>query len=1162
MAKENPSVIEEHSETKRVFFQKFDQVMKLPDLTEVQTSSYKWFFDEGLKELFNEINPISDFIGRDLELSFTHFYLDEPKFDEVTAREKNVTYEAPLRVLAKLVNKRTGEIKEQEVYFGDFPLMTNRGTFIINGIERVIVSQIIRSAGVFFSAIDIRDRRLYAAKVIPNRGAWLELETDSSDVLYVKIDRKRKVPVTALLRAFGISSDDEIRERFKDINFDKDHNYIDATLEKDISSNSDEGLIEVYKRIRPGDLATPENAKSLIHAMFFKFERYDFGSVGRHKLNQRFNEKHETTPENRVFKAEDLVNIIKEVIRLNITQELPDDIDHLGNRRIRAGGELVQNKFRIGLARMERIVKDRMSTLDINTLTPNQLINARPLIGSIKEFFMSSQLSQFMDQTNPLSELEHKRRISAMGPGGLTRERAGFEVRDVHQTHYGRLCPIATPEGPNIGLVNHLASYARINHFGFIETPFRKIIKELAIDDADLIGRFAQVDLQDIKGKTIIKKGAELSKSDITSLKKVGIEKVLIKPFVSNEVIYLDAFEESRYTTTPATTKLDENGYFMDDNVEVRQNLTPTVTAVEEIDFMDVSPKQILSISTSLIPFVEHDDSSRALMGTNMQRQAVPLVRPQSPQVGTGVERRAAIDSGHCIVADEDGVVQAVHGNRIIFKTKKGEEKEYRLTKFIRSNASTCLNHRAVVDVDQKVKKGDVLADGPSMQNGELALGYNPLIAFMTWEGGNYEDAILISDRIVFTDAYSSIKIEDYTMDVRDTKLGPELITRDIPNIGEEKLKDLDDEGIIRIGAEVSSGYILVGKITPKGETELSAEEKLLRAIFGEKAKDVRDSSLYLQHGEHGKVIDVKVFSRENGDKLPAGVIKSVQITIAALRKIQVGDKMAGRHGNKGVISRVVPVQDMPFLADGTPVDIILNPLGIVSRMNLGQLLETHMGFAARKLGYKVASPALDGIHIEQIIEELKRAGLAEDGKSQLFDGRTGEPFKERTTVGIMHMLKLNHMVDDKIHQRSIGPYSLVTQQPLGGKAQFGGQRFGEMEVWALEAYGAAHTLQEMLTIKSDDVLGRSKAYESIIKGEEITKINIPESFNVLVRELKGLGLDVELLNQGEAIVDKTEEEVSEEVLAEIEKQKKNRANEAESENFVDDADDNTEEAE
>lgn len=1117
-----------HSDTKRVFFKKFDQVMKLPDLIEVQTSSYRWFFEEGLRELFDEINPITDFIGRDLELSFTHFYLDEAKFDERTAKEKNITYEAPLRVQARLINKRTGEIKEQEVYFGDFPLMTDRGTFIINGIERVIVSQIIRSAGVFFSAVDIRGRRYYGAKVIPDRGAWLEFETDSNDVLYVKIDRKRKVAATALLRAFGYATDKEIKELFADVDIDPEHKFLEATLEKDVSTNEAEGLIEVYKRIRPGDLATPENAKSLIHSMFFKFERYDFGPVGRYKMNQRFDQNFENKAEHRIFKPEDLVNIMKEIIRLNITQEVPDDIDHLGNRRIRAGGELVKNKFRIGLARMERIVKDRMSTLDINTLTPNQLINARPLIGSIKEFFMSSQLSQFMDQTNPLSELEHKRRISAMGPGGLSRERAGFEVRDVHQTHYGRLCPIATPEGPNIGLVGHLACYARVNSFGFVETPFRKVVKELDISDTQLEGKIARVDIQDPKSKKVlVKKDSEVSKTDIANLKKAGVAKVMIKPFVSGEVVYLDAFAEGKYTTTPATTPIDDTGYFINETAEVRQNLQPTVVSVEDIDFMDVSPKQILSISTSLIPFVEHDDSSRALMGTNMQRQAVPLVRPSSPQVGTGVERRAAFDSGHSIAALEDGVVKEIHGNRIIVSEKK-EDREYLLTKFVRSNASTCLNHRTIVTVGDKVKKGDLLADGPSMENGELALGYNPLIAFMTWEGGNYEDAILVSQRLVSQDAYSSIHIEDYTIDVRDTKLGPELVTRDIPNIGEEKLKDLDEEGVIRIGAEVTSGDILVGKITPKGETELSAEEKLLRAIFGEKAKDVRDTSLYLEHGEYGKVIDVKIFTREQGDKLPSGVIKTIQVTIANLRKIQVGDKMAGRHGNKGVISRVVPVEDMPYLPDGTPIDIILNPLGIVSRMNLGQLLEAHLGFAGKKLGYKAASPPLDGIEIETIKEQLREAGIPDDGKVQLTDGRTGEPFKERTTVGVMHMLKLNHMVDDKIHQRSIGPYSLVTQQPLGGKAQFGGQRFGEMEVWALEAYGASHSLQEMLTIKSDDVPGRSKAYESIIKGEEISKINIPESFNVLVRELKGLGLDVELLHEGHAISDSSEEESTE----------------------------------
>lgn len=1107
----------------RLFFKKFHQAIKLPLLIEAQLNSYSWFFKEGLKELFEEISPIKDFIGRDLELSFGKYYLDEPKFGEVVAKKKNITFEAPLRAQTRLINKRTGEIKEQEVYLGDFPLMTDRGTFIINGIERVVVSQIIRSAGVFFTAIEIRGKRYYGAKVIPNRGAWLELETDANDIIYVKIDRKRKVAVTALFRAFGFGSDDKIKALFKDVDIDPDHKYIDATLHKDTSHNEEEGLIEIYKRIRPGDLATPENARSLIHSMFFKFERYDFGRVGRHKMNQRFQEKVAISPETRIFRREDLINIIKELIRLNISQGEPDDIDHLGNRRIRSVGELVQNKFRIGLARMERIVKDRMSTLDINTLTPNQLINARPLIGSIKEFFMSSQLSQFMDQTNPLSELEHKRRLSAMGPGGLSRERAGFEVRDVHQTHYGRICPIATPEGPNIGLVGHLASYARVNEFGFIETPFRRVIKELSVDDHRLEGSKARVDIHHPEtGKILLQRGDTFTKVHIASLKKAGVQKTLVVPFVSDEVDYLDAFKEDKFTTTPATTPIDDRGYFLVERAEVRKGQKPTIADVDEIDYMDVSPKQILSISTSLIPFLEHDDAVRALMGTNMQRQAVPVVHPESPTVGTGVERRAAYDSGHCLVAKDDGVVEEIHGDTIVVRHKKADGSDdvqkYPLTKFVRSNALTCLNQRTLVQCGDHVKKGQVLADGSATDHGELALGRNVLIAFMSWEGGNYEDAILISDRLVQEDVYSSIHIEDYTIDVRDTKLGPEVVTQDIPNIGEEKLKDLDEEGVVRIGAKVSSGDILVGKITPKGETELSAEEKLLRAIFGEKAKDVRDTSLYLEHGEHGKVIDVKIFSRDRGDTLQSGILKTIQITIANLRKIQVGDKMAGRHGNKGVISRVVPVEDMPFLPDGTPIDVILNPLGIVSRMNLGQLLETHLGFAAGKMGYKVASPALDGVTISEIKQELKKAGLPDDGKIQLFDGRTGDPFKERTTVGVMYMLKLNHMVEDKIHQRSIGPYSLVTQQPLGGKAQFGGQRFGEMEVWALEAYGAAHTLQEMLTIKSDDVPGRSRAYESIIKGEEISSIDIPESFNVLVRELKGLVLDVELLKDGKRV--------------------------------------------
>ncbi len=1110
----------------RKYFTKYKQVLKLPDLIEVQKQSYQWFFDEGLKELFSEINPIKDFIGRDLELYFTDYYLDDPKFDEQTAKEKNVTYEAPLRTQVRLINKRTGETKEQEIYLGDFPLMTDRGTFIVNGIERVVVSQLIRSAGVFFTTSIIRGRKYYGAKIIPNRGAWLEIETDLNDVLYVKIDRKRKVAITALLRAFGYSSDEQIINLFKDIDNDPNHHFIQATLDKDTTKNEDDGLIEVYKRIRPGDLATAENAKSLIHAMFFRFDRYDFGRVGRYKLNQRFNMQVDNTPENRVLRREDLIMIITEIIRLNILQEAADDIDHLGNRRVRAVGELIQNKFRVGMARMERIVRDRMSTLDINTLTPNQLINARPLIGAIKEFFMSSQLSQFMDQTNPLAELEHKRRLSAMGPGGLSRERAGFEVRDVHQTHYGRICPIATPEGPNIGLVGHLASYARVNEFGFIETPYRRVIKEVDNDSKFTVGEISREDIVDPKtSKVIVKKGQQINKETAQLLAKSGIKKVLVKPRVSAEIDYLDAFSEDRVVTVPATIKIDESGYFMDQWVEARVGHKPTIVEVDSVDYMDVSPKQILSVSTSLIPFVEHDDAVRALMGTNMQRQAVSVVKPQAPVVGTGVERRAAYDSGHTIIAEEDGEIVEIDAGHIVVKNKSGKTKEYRLGKFLRSNASTCMNQIVIVDLGQKVQAGDILADGPATQGGELALGQNMLIAFMTWEGGNYEDAVLISEKVVRDDRYSSIHITDYTIDVRDTKLGPEVITRDIPNVGDEKLKDLDEDGVVRIGAEVSSGDILVGKITPKGETELSAEEKLLRAIFGEKAKDVRDSSLYLEHGEHGKVVDIKVFSRENGDKLPAGVIKTIQVSVASLRKVQVGDKMAGRHGNKGVISRIVPEEDMPFLPDGRPIDILLNPLGIVSRMNLGQLLEVHLGYAASKLGYNVASPSLDGVTIEEIKSQLAAASLPEDGKIQLYDGRNGKPFQNKTTVGIMYMLKLNHLVEDKIHQRSIGPYSLVTQQPLGGKAQFGGQRFGEMEVWALEAYGAAYSLQEMLTIKSDDVPGRSKAYESIIKGEPIEKLNIPESFNVLVRELKGLALEVELLKDGRIVQSESESE-------------------------------------
>jgi len=1051
--------------TQRRFFNKRLEAVELPDLIAVQKDSYHWFLTDGLQELFEEVSPIRDYIGRDLELYFGDYYLDEAKFTERQAKERNTTYEAPLRVMTKLVNKRTGDVKEQEVYLGDIPLMTDRGTFIINGNERAIVSQLVRSAGIFFTSEPFRGRQLYGAKLIPNRGAWLEFDTSSAGVITVKIDRKRKVAVTALLRAFGYSTDEEIRALFARVDTG-DVRYIEETLAKDIAKNEHDGLKEVYKRIRPGDLATPENARSLIYATFFNFDRYDLSRVGRFKFNQRFGRSFALTREHRTLKREDIVDIVSEIIRLNNTQVTPDDIDHLGNRRVKAVGELVQGRFRIGLARMERIIKDRMSTLDISAITPAQLINARPVIGSVKEFFMSSQLAQFMDQTNPLAELEHKRRLSALGPGGLSRERAGFEVRDLHRTHYGRICPVATPEGHNIGLVGHLSMYARVNEFGFIETPYRRVID----------GR------------------------------------------VTDEIVFMDAFEEEHHVTVSATTSVDERGMIAVERATARKYGEPKIVSVSEIEFMDVSPFQIISISTGLIPFLEHDDGQRALMGTNMQRQAVPSIRPEAPIVGTGLEWRAAVDSGHVIIAKQSGTVVVVDADKIVVRTDSGETHEYALAKFVRSNQSTCLNQKAAVHKGDRVLAGDVLADGASTDHGELALGQNLLVAFLPWYGYTYEDAIVISERVVQQDRYTSIHIEDYTIDVCETKLGPEVVTRDIPNVSEEKLKDLDSEGIVRIGAEVTSGDILVGKITPKGETDLTPEERLLRAIFGEKAKDVRDSSLYLEHGERGKVVGIRIFSRDAGDKLPVGVIQQIQVSIANLRKIQVGDKMAGRHGNKGVISKIVPVEDMPYLADGTPVDIILSTLGVPSRMNLGQTLETHLGMAAHMLGYRVATPPFNGVTEQQIQEELLKAGVPGDGKQYLYNGKTGERFDQPVTVGYKYMMKLNHLVEDKIHQRSIGPYSLVTQQPLGGKAQFGGQRFGEMEVWALEAYGVAYCLQEMLTIKSDDVFGRAKAYEAIIKGEPINKLYIPESFHVLVREMKGLGLDVELLKNGKLV--------------------------------------------
>jgi DNA-directed RNA polymerase subunit beta len=1100
----------------RTFFTDTSSSAPLPDLIETQKSSYAWFLENGIKDLFEEISPITDFTGRDLELYLEGYNIDEPKFDEVTSREKNISYDAPLRVNARLVNKRTKEEHVQEIYLGDIPVMTDRGTFVVNGIERVIISQLIRSPGAYFTADVIRGRRYYGAKIIPNRGAWIEVETDQNNVIWVKVDRKRKVAATSLLRAFGVSENDDILSLFTDVNTHPNIDYIDATIKKDAATNEDEGLIEVYKRIRPGDLATADNAKGLIHSMFFNFDRYDLGRVGVYKFDAKFDvglsEEEYESKEQRVLSVDKLLLVLKEIVRLNVTQDEPDDIDHLGNRRIRAIGELVQDRFRIGLARMERIIKDRMSTYDLDGLMPNKLINARPVIGAVREFFMSSQLSQFMDQINPLAELEHKRRVSALGPGGLSRDRAGFEVRDVHTTHYGRICPIATPEGPNIGLVGHLASYAKINSFGFLETPYRRVINTVPNEARFTKGEIAR---ETISG--VVKEGETITDKIAKKLEeKKSVESVRVKARVTDEVVYLNSTAEERAVTASATTPVDANGFFVDDRAPARVHGKPSTVDVNTVDYLDVASNQILSIATSLIPFLEHDDATRALMGTNMQRQAVPCIIADAPLVGTGVERAAAGNSGHVLFADVDGEITAVQGDNIELTSKKGKVYEYRINKFVRSNASSCINQRPVVKPGDKVKKGDALCDGPSIHNGELALGQNVLVAYMVWDGYNYEDAIIISERLVQRDRYTSIHIEDYSTDVRETKLGPEVVTSDIPNVSEEKLKNLDSEGVVRVGAEVQSGDILVGKITPKGETELTPEERLLRAIFGEKARDVRDSSLYLEHGDHGKVIDIKVFSSDEGDRLQPGVSKQVQVTVADMRKIQVGDKMAGRHGNKGVISRVVPVADMPFLEDGTPVDIILSPLGVVSRMNLGQLLETHLGLAANALGYRAASPVLDGITEETIKEQLKEAGFPADGQLQLYDGRTGESFDHKTTVGYNYMLKLNHMIEDKIHQRSIGPYSLITQQPLGGKAQFGGQRFGEMEVWALEAYGAAHMLQEILTIKSDDVPGRSKAYEAIIKGEPITRVNVPESFNVLVRELKGLGLDVSVLKEVE----------------------------------------------
>ncbi|MEI5909185.1 DNA-directed RNA polymerase subunit beta [Bacillus spongiae] len=1129
-------------------FARISEVLELPNLIEIQTSSYQWFLDEGLREMFHDISPIEDFTGN-LSLEFIDYSLGEPKYPVDESKERDVTYSAPLRVKVRLVNKETGEVKDQDVFMGDFPLMTETGTFVINGAERVIVSQLVRSPSVYYSGkVDKNGKKGFTATVIPNRGAWLEYETDAKDVVYVRIDRTRKLPVTVLLRALGFGSDQEI------IDLIGDNEYIRNTLEKDNTESIEKALLEIYERLRPGEPPTVENAKSLLVSRFFDPKRYDLANVGRYKMNKKLHIKNRlfgqvlaetlADPETGEIIAEEGVTldrrtldkilpylekginisahrqvggVIEDDIQLQtikiyapnedgekainvisnayVEEEVKhitasdiiasisyffdllhgvgdtDDIDHLGNRRLRSVGELLQNQFRIGLSRMERVVRERMSIQDTATITPQQLINIRPVIASIKEFFGSSQLSQFMDQTNPLAELTHKRRLSALGPGGLTRERAGFEVRDVHYSHYGRMCPIETPEGPNIGLINSLSSFAKVNRFGFIETPYRRV-------DPDT-------------GK------------------------------VTGRIDYLTADEEDNYVVAQANARLGDDGSFLDEEVVARFRGENTVVMRERVDYMDVSPKQVVSAATACIPFLENDDSNRALMGANMQRQAVPLMQPESPIVGTGMEHVSAKDSGAAVICKHEGIVERVEAKevwvrRIINvdgKEVQGDIDKYKMQKFIRSNQGTCYNQRPIVSEGNRVTKGEILGDGPSMEKGELALGRNVMVGFMTWDGYNYEDAIIMSERLVKDDVYTSIHIEEYESESRDTKLGPEEITRDIPNVGEDALRNLDERGIIRIGAEVKDGDLLVGKVTPKGVTELTAEERLLHAIFGEKAREVRDTSLRVPHGGGGIVLDVKVFNREDGDELPPGVNQLVRVYIVQKRKISEGDKMAGRHGNKGVISRILPEEDMPYLPDGTPIDIMLNPLGVPSRMNIGQVLELHLGMAARYLGIHVASPVFDGAREEDVWGTIEEAGMARDAKTILYDGRTGEPFDNRVSVGIMYMIKLAHMVDDKLHARSTGPYSLVTQQPLGGKAQFGGQRFGEMEVWALEAYGAAYTLQEILTVKSDDVVGRVKTYEAIVKGENVPEPGVPESFKVLIKELQSLGMDVKILS-------------------------------------------------
>ena len=1176
-----------YEKAKRKNFSKVGDYIEMPNLIKVQKDSYDWFLEEGLGEVLKDISPIEDYSGN-LVLEFFDYYMeDKTKYTIEEAKERDATYSSRLHVKVRLINRETGEIKEQEIFLGDFPIMTDSGTFIINGAERVVVSQLVRSPGCYYEAqFDTKTgRRTYSSTVMPLRGAWIEYETDSNDIFYVRVDRTRKIPVTTLLRTIGVISDDQIRELFGE------DTLLEATINKDPIKTQEEAVIEIYKKLRPGELPTEEAARSLFNGMFFDNRRYDLAKVGRYKFNQKLGLAGRITgkvaysdiinPETgeifvtadeiiseevaeeiqnsginivdvkvedqkiriigngtvNIYKVlpevnfgklhfkenvnyavlknilentdeKDLVKTLKErydelvpkhittediIASINVMLNLahgviePDDIDHLSNRRIRCVGELLQNQFRIGLARLERVVRERMTIQDLDVVTPQTLINPKPIASSIREFFGSSQLSQFMDQTNPLSELTHKRRISALGPGGLSRERAGFEVRDVHYTHYGRLCPIESPEGPNIGLISALSSFAQINEYGFIETPYRKIDPETH------------------------------------------------KP--TEIVEFMSADEEDKYYIAQASEPLNEDGTFKQERIRVRHQNEILEVERDEVQYMDVSPKQLVSIAAAMIPFLEHDDAKRALMGANMQRQAVPLMITDSPMIGTGIEYRAAKDSGILVLAEDNGVVEKVTADAITVKYKNGKTVVHKLRKFKRTNGGTCINQKPIVKKGEKVKKGDAIADGPSTQNGEMALGKNVLIAFSTWEGYNYEDAVLLSERLVKEDVFTSIHIEEYDCECRDTKLGAEEITRDIPNVGDDQLKDLDENGIIRIGAEVRPGDILVGKVTPKGETELTAEERLLRAIFGEKAREVRDTSLRVPHGEAGTVVDVKIFTRDNSDELAPGVNQVIRCYIATKRKISVGDKMAGRHGNKGVVSRILPVEDMPFMPDGTPIDILLNPLGVPSRMNLGQILEVHLGMVARMQGWKIATPVFDGATQEEIEQLLRETGLREDGKSILYDGRTGEPFDQPVTVGVQYMLKLHHLVDDKIHARSTGPYGMVTQQPLGGKAQFGGQRFGEMEVWALEAYGAAYTLQEMLTVKSDDVVGRVKTYEAIVKGENIPEPGIPESFKVLVKELQSLGLDVRLYDNDKEL--ELKEEIEDAIDFNIEEHKK-----------------------